>query len=74
MVPAALSLTVSFISSIGLLGIPADVYFYGTNACFMLITYLMATLLGCVTFVRFLYSLQISTANKVCSVGQTNSI
>ena len=71
MVPAALSLTVSYMSSIGLLGTPADIYFYGINSCFMMITHTAASLLGCVTFVKFFYSLQIPTANKVYAARQT---
>ena len=71
-VPAAFSLTVSYMSSIGILGTPADIYFYGINSCFMMITYFMASVLGCATFVKFFYSLQMSTANKVCAARQTS--
>ena len=67
MVPAALSLAVSYMSSISLLGTPADVYFYGINICFITIADTAAALLGCAMFVKFFYSLQISTANKVCA-------
>ena len=64
--PAALSLTVSYMSSISLLGTPAEIYFYGINVCFIMVKDLLGAMLGCVTFVKFYYSLQISTANKVC--------
>ena len=67
MLPAALSLTVSYLSSLGLLGTQAEVFFYGINMCFFMIANITAALLGCVTFVKFFNSLQISTANRVCT-------
>ena len=71
MLPAAVSLSVSYMSSVSLLGTPAEFYFYGVNLCFIMISNTVGALLGCVTFVKFFYSLQISTANKVCAARQT---
>ena len=44
-----------------------EVYFYGINMCFFMIANITTALLGCVTFVKFFNSLQISTANRVCT-------
>ncbi|KAJ0182670.1 hypothetical protein K1T71_002039 [Dendrolimus kikuchii] len=62
LVPVTFSLVASFISGISLLGIPTEIYLYGTAYIFVLIGALSMSIITSYTFLPVLYELQITSA------------
>ena len=65
MLPVSISMTVSFFSSVSMLGTPAEVYFYGVSIWFLSVSRCLAGTLGYMAFGKMLYALKVRTANKV---------
>ena len=63
--PTAISLLISFISAINILGNAAETYFYGINYFFVVPGYIFAALMARATFVPMLYPLKITSINEV---------
>ena len=66
-VPAALSLTVSFISSILILGEPAEMYTFGGQLMISKLGWVLGAVLSTVIFVPVLHPLKLTSVNEVCS-------
>ena len=68
-VPAAVSLTVSFISSILILGEPAEMYTFGGQLMISKLGWMFGAALSTVVFVPVLHPLKLTSVNKVCACG-----
>ena len=64
-IPTAISLLISFISAISILGNAAETYFYGVNFFFILVCYIFAAAVVSTTFVPLLYPLKLTSINEV---------
>ena len=64
--PVTLSFTVSFISTILLLGFPAEIYSFGAEITTGLIGVIIGNLLAVVVFVPVIYPLKMTSVNEVC--------
>ncbi|XP_041975072.1 sodium-coupled monocarboxylate transporter 1-like isoform X2 [Aricia agestis] len=62
LVPVCFSLVASFISGISLLGIPTEMYVFGTSFVFMLIGALMMSIIIVNTFIPVFHELQLTSA------------
>ena len=63
--PAAISLAVSFISSISILGHPAEIYTFGGQYFLAKIGTCLGSVITCLIFVPVLYPLKTVTSNEV---------
>ena len=66
--PVALSLIASFISSIALIGLPAEVHFYGVHTMFAFVGLIFATLLSAFVFVPLFHPLGITSVQEVSKI------
>ena len=64
-VPAAISMMISFLSAITLLGDSAEIYFYGITWQLYCVTATIAVLFVCVFFIPLLHPLNITSVNDV---------
>ena len=65
--PVAISLMVSFESSIMMLGLPAEMYVYGVQWWLSCLGYLVSQMLSIIIMVPLLHPLRITSAYEVCS-------
>ena len=63
--PAAMSLLVSFISSILILGAPAEMYTRGTQLMLKTVGFTLACIVSSLLFVPLFYSLQVNSSFEV---------
>lgn len=61
-VPIALSLLASFLSAIGLLGIPVEIYTYGTSYWSMVLAYIIVMPMSAYIYLPVFYSLNLTSA------------
>ena len=69
-IPAAMSLTVSFISSILILGEPAEMYTFGGQLWISKFGWMLGAVLSTVIFVPVLHPLKLTSVNEVNSSNQ----
>ena len=65
-IPVAMSICVSFISAILILGAPAEMYMYGTQYWLTWIGLTIASVLAALLFVPLLYPLKLTSSYEVC--------
>jgi solute carrier family 5 (sodium-dependent multivitamin transporter), member 6 len=70
-IPVAISLVVSFESSIMMLGFPAESYVYGIQFTLNTFGYLVSNLLSIFIVVPLLHPLKITSAYEVSNIGGT---
>ncbi len=63
--PVTLSFTVSYISTILILGFPAEIYSFGGQIVVTLIGVWLGTVFACIVFVPLLYPLRLTSVNEV---------
>lgn len=63
--PVTLSLAVSFISAVTILGVPTEAYFNSAEYWLVGISYVPAQLLTCLFFMPVFYSLELTSAYQV---------
>ena len=66
-VPVAISLLVSFLSAITLLGVPAEVYTYGTQYYVVILSYFLICGVVGIVFSPMFRRLKVTSANEVSS-------
>ena len=64
-IPTAISITVSFISAISILGNSAEIYYYGISYMLCLVGYTVAAVGAAYIFVPLFYPLKITSMNEV---------
>lgn len=67
-IPTGLSMGVSFISAITVIGAPVEAYLFGAVLAWMVIGYMIGLILTAMYFVPFVYRLNISSIYEVCIV------
>lgn len=65
LVPVSLSLFVTFTSAISLMGIPAEIYVFGSMYTYTIIGSMLSILVGAVTIVPLLFPLKLTSAYEV---------
>ena len=63
--PVAVSLVVSFLSAIAILGIPSEVYTYGLSFVLTAVGFTLLLLLSAFVYVPMFYNLKITSTNAV---------
>ena len=63
--PVTLSFTVSFISTILVLGYPAEIFSFGSGLCVQIFSEILGSVAACLVLVPLLYPLKCTTANQV---------
>lgn len=63
--PVALSLLASFLSAPSIIGIPAEVYFYGTVYLYIMIGYTISVVITAHFFVPVFHRMQVTSAYEV---------
>ena len=69
-IPTAISLMVSFESSIMMLGMPAEAYVYGLQMIWMEVGFFLSQLLSAIIVVPLLHPLRITSAYEVRAWGE----
>ena len=64
-IPTAISLLVSYISAISILGNAAEIYYYGIDYMFVLVGYISAAFGAANLFVPLFYPLKLTSMNEV---------
>ena len=64
-IPTAISLLVSYISAISILGNAAETYYYGIDYMFVLVGYTFASFGAATLFVPLFYPLKLTSMNEV---------
>lgn len=64
--PVTISMLASFVSGIGLMGTPAELYFYGTQYSLFIFAYMFGCIMGTYTFVPMFYNLKLTSVFEVC--------
>ena len=65
MFPVAVSLTVSFLSAISILGYPVEIYYFGSTFLFIIVGGLLGVLTAVYFFIPVLYPLRMTSINEV---------
>lgn len=65
LVPVSLSILVTFVSAIGIMGNPAEVYLYGTQITFQTIAMMLGQIFGAKIFVPLYYPLKLTSSFEV---------
>lgn len=65
-IPVGISLIVTYLNAITMLGMPAESFYYGIEFMFYAIGLTVGSCLACVTFVPLLHPLKITSINEVC--------
>jgi solute carrier family 5 (sodium-coupled monocarboxylate transporter), member 8/12 len=63
--PVSVSLMASFLSAITLLGVPQEMYMYGTQFVFINISYAMCTPIAAFVFLPVFYDLRLTSVYEV---------
>ena len=71
LLPVALSLSVSYVSGIAMLGMPAEAYFFGIHMILTCVGTSTGALLAAYTFVPVMYETQTSSVNQVCRASSS---
>ena len=77
LIPVSVSIVVTFVSGIGLLGSPAEVYAYGSQYMVFVFGAVIGNLLGLFTFVPLFYQHKFTSCYEVglyCNVNVRNSV
>ena len=69
--PVTMSMLMSFVSAIMVLGLTAEMYTYGILQWFFIIGILLADILAAILFVPLLYPLNITSSFEVSNIYQT---
>lgn len=64
-IPVGVSLLVSYLSAITILGMPAEIYYYGVEYWFFSLGFTIGACTTCVTFIPLLHPLKITSINEV---------
>ena len=72
--PAILSLSVSFMSSVSMLGLPAEIYTFGGQFWLGTLGWTLGHFLSVLVYVPVLYPLQTTTANEVIVIEAVHLI
>lgn len=64
-IPVGISLLVTYLSAINILGIPAEIFYFGVELWFFVIGFTFGSFITCATFVPLLHPLKITTINEV---------
>lgn len=67
-IPIAISLLVSFLSAISILGIPSEVYTYGVSYILVAIAFIFVILISAFLYVPVFYKMKIISTNEVIVV------
>ncbi|CAD5118645.1 DgyrCDS7333 [Dimorphilus gyrociliatus] len=62
LVPVTLSILVTFVSAIGILGNPAEVYLYGTQFSLQVVAMIIGNVMGALVFVPLYYPLKLTSS------------
>ena len=71
--PVALSLLVTYMSGITLLGVGTETYFFGIQYIFWMVGQIMGAILAMVMYVPLLYPLGITSTNEVSKLMQVDT-
>ena len=71
-IPVSISLVVSFISAISILGAPAEMYVYGTQYWMYIFGMSLGCLFSAVIFVPLLYPLRLTSSYEVSFFGRSD--
>lgn len=63
--PVALSMVASFLSAISVLGQPAEIYYFGTQFCFFILSAFICMPLVSIIFLPVFHGLQVTSAYEV---------
>ena len=66
--PVFVSLLVSYLSAITLLGVPSEIYTYGVQYVVLCFSYFLLIGAGAIIFLPIFYRLQVVSSNEVCIV------
>lgn len=64
--PVSFTLMATFMSATTIMGIPAEMYMYGTNMAFMNIGFFLGPFISCFWFLPIYFKFGVSTAYEVC--------
>lgn len=67
-IPVAFSLMATFMSATTLMGIPAEMYLYGTNMVFMNVGFILGPIISCFLFLPIYFNTESSTAYEVSEI------
>ena len=65
LIPITISLLVSYLSAITLLGVPSEIYTYGVQYCVLLFSYFILCTTAAVIYAPLFYRLNITSAHEV---------
>ena len=63
--PISISLLVTFLSAITLLGVPSEIFTYGAQYMVVLISYILPTATAAIIFVPIFHGLRLTSAHEV---------
>ncbi|XP_039252044.2 sodium-dependent multivitamin transporter-like [Styela clava] len=72
--PVALSLMVTFISAVSVLGVPAEIFVNGTDYCYLAVSYFLCFPIVCHIFIPVFYKLKITSVYEYLELRFSKSV